>query len=89
MLSSFTRNATVLGLLVGPFATDMSLPTLPAIAGASQSPALRSVAATLAAVRSRTLLYGVSIMARSLHLISPLAWCNNLRAQSYWAKIAD
>jgi hypothetical protein len=34
MLSSFTRNATVLGLLsaVGPFATDMSLPTLPAIA---------------------------------------------------------
>ena len=34
MLSSFTRSATVLGLLsaVAPFAIDMSLPALPAIA---------------------------------------------------------
>jgi len=34
MASSFTRNAVVLGLLsaVGPFAIDMYLPALPAIA---------------------------------------------------------
>ena len=57
MLSSFTRNATVLGLLsaVGPFATDMSLPTLPAIAADLHASTILAYGLPSAAARSSSL----------------------------------
>lgn len=63
MKSSFARNAIVLGLLaaVGPFATDMYLPALPAIAAdldAATAATQASIMAFFVAVAAGQLVYG-------------------------------
>src|SRR5260370_38537935 len=63
MASSFTRNAVVLGLLsaVGPFAIDMYLPALPAIAAdlhATTSATQMALIAFFVSFGLRQIIYG-------------------------------